>query len=95
MREGDAPAAARPGEPNAGGRAPAPWEDPALLEGAGAAERECRAGVLAALARHVQEEGPHTARPSPHRARQFMPFAALEGYGDLIAEEEERAAARE
>ena len=30
----------------------------------------------------------HVARPFPERARQFMPFAALNGFGELIAQVE-------
>lgn len=31
---------------------------------------------------------PHQARPHADRARQFMPFAALKGYYDLVRQEE-------
>lgn len=36
---------------------------------------------------HERERGlvrPHVARPHPDRARQFLPFAALKGYYDLV-----------
>ena len=37
---------------------------------------------------------PHRAVPHPDRARQFMPFAALRGYHELVQEEERAARAR-
>lgn len=55
----------------------------------GPAERQYRLAVLADIERRVAEDGPRIARPDPMRARQFMPFAALKGYGGLIAECEE------
>lgn len=47
------------------------------------AERERRQAVLDDIVRRVREDGPHIARPSSERARQFMPFAALKGYDSL------------
>ena len=49
-------------------------------------ERDYRAATLAAIERRVREDGPHVARPDPHRARQFMPFAAVKGYEELTHE---------
>lgn len=46
-------------------------------------ERERRAAVLEDIKRRICENGPHVAKPSPERARQFMPFAALKGYDSL------------
>ena len=37
---------------------------------------------------HMPPHGQILGRPSPERARQFMPFAALRGYYDLIRERE-------
>ena len=37
----------------------------------------------------------HVARAFPERARQFMPFAALKGFDEMIAEEERRAVENE
>ena len=45
-----------------------------------------RAGRPSAAA-HGSDDGlvrPHVARAHPDRARQFMPFAALKGYYDLV-----------
>lgn len=58
-------------------------------ESIGAAELQYRRAVLASIERRIAEDGPHKARPSPERARQFMPFAALKGYEALVAEREE------
>ena len=70
-------------------------EVPGILDGLSPWERDYRAATLAAIDRRVREEGPHVAKPSPHRARQFMPFAALKGYGDLTREREDEAASEE
>lgn len=35
-----------------------------------------------------EKRPPHQARPHADRARQFMPFAALKGYYDLVRQEE-------
>lgn len=35
---------------------------------------------------------PHVAKPGPKRARQFMPFAALKGFYELVSEKEAEAA---
>lgn len=47
-------------------------------------ERRRRRRLLAEINRRVALEGPHAARPHPSRARQFMPFAALKGYDEMI-----------
>lgn len=52
------------------------------------AERERRRQTLEAIAKHIKAHGPHVAYPSPVRGRQFMPFAALEGYKEMLEEVE-------
>lgn len=51
-------------------------------------ERERRAAVLRDIAERVSRDGEHVARAHPDRARQFMPFAALKGYGELVRSQE-------
>jgi len=51
-------------------------------------EKEYRAIILTTIERTLQKKGSHTARTYDSRARQFMPFAALKGYSDMIQEEE-------
>ena len=65
---------------------------PDIWAGISADERAYRKRVLNDIARRVAEEGVHTAVPGDDRGRQFMPFAALKGYDDVIAEVEESAA---
>lgn len=60
--------------------------------GLSADEREYRAQVLDAIARRVVADGVRVSVPSPDRGSQFMAFAALKGYDDVIAEVEESAA---
>lgn len=45
-------------------------------------------GILRSIETRVQQDGVHSARPHPDRARQFMPFAALKGYHELARERE-------
>lgn len=54
-------------------------------------EREYRRQVLDRIARRVAEDGMRVSVPSPERGSQFMPFAALKGFEDVIAEVEEGA----
>ena len=54
-------------------------------------ERAYRKRVLNDIARRVAEEGVHTAVPSDDRGRQFMPFAALKGYDDIVRDSQEPA----
>lgn len=61
------------------------WPDLDVLE------RERRACVLADIARHVREDGPRVAVPAADRGRQFLPFAALNGFDDMVAETERDA----
>lgn len=51
-------------------------------------EREYRAQVLDDIAKRVAAEGAHYAMPGDDRGRQFMPFAALKGFDEVIAEGE-------
>lgn len=55
-------------------------------------ERERRAWTLDQIRRRIAEDGPRRAAASPGRGRLFMPFAALEGYGEMIAGAEGDAA---
>ncbi len=57
---------------------------PDIWAGISADERAYRKRVLDDIARRVAEEGIHTAIPSDDRGRQFMPFAALKGYDDIV-----------
>ena len=52
------------------------------------AEREYRAQVLNDIAKRVAAEGVRYAVPGDDRGRQFMPFAALKGFDEVIAEGE-------
>lgn len=49
-------------------------------------ERARRQAILDDIRRRVDENGPRFAVASDDRARQFIPFAALNGYGDLLSE---------
>lgn len=51
-------------------------------------EREYRAQVLDDIAKRVAAEGVHHAMPGDDRGRQYMPFAALKGFDEVIAEGE-------
>ena len=57
---------------------------PSIWAGISADERAYRKRVLDDIARRVAEEGVHTAVPGDDRGRQFMPFAALKGYDDIV-----------
>lgn len=61
--------------------------------GLSADEREYRAQVLDAIARRVAADGVRVSAPSPDRGSQFMAFAALKGYDNVIADVEESAGA--
>ena len=54
-------------------------------------EREYRAQVLDAIARRVATDGVRVSIPSPDRGSQFMAFAALKGYDEVIADVEKAA----
>lgn len=54
-------------------------------------ERERRKRILWEISLRIMKDGPHRARPADERGRQFMPFAALRGYGEMLKEEERRA----
>ena len=64
---------------------------PDIWAGISAYERSYRKRVLDDIARRVAEEGVHTAVPSDDRGRQFMPFAALKGYDDIVRDSQEPA----
>lgn len=64
---------------------------PDIWAGISADERAYRKRVLDDIARKVAEEGVHTAVPSDDRGRQFMPFAALKGYDDIVRDSQEPA----
>lgn len=51
-------------------------------------EREYRTNALLAIEQKVEIYGTHQAQPHDSRARQFMPFAALKGYADMVQQEE-------
>ncbi len=53
-------------------------------------EKSYRANILAAIERNINNNGPHKAQPHDSRARQFMPFAALKGYADMVRQEEDK-----
>lgn len=48
-------------------------------------ERKYRQQVLDKIARRVAEDGVRVSVPSPERGSQFMPFAALKGFEDMVA----------
>lgn len=64
---------------------------PDIWTGISADERAYRKRVLDDIARRVAEEGVHTAVPGDDRGRQFMPFAALKGYDDIVKDSQEPA----
>ena len=64
---------------------------PDIWAGISADERAYRKRVLDNITRRVAEEGVHTAVPSDDRGRQFMPFAALKGYDDIVRDSQEPA----
>lgn len=49
-----------------------------------AAESERKAAELLDIKTRVERDGIHRAREHEDRARQFMPFAALKGYDELV-----------
>lgn len=48
--------------------------------------------VLADIERNIEKHGRHRAASGLKRATQFMPFDALTGFGELMAEEERKSA---
>lgn len=62
---------------------------PDIWAGISADERAYRKRVLDDIARRVAEEGVHAAVPGDDRGRQFMPFAALKGYDDIVRDSQE------
>ena len=63
-----------------------------FLEDVAFDEAERRRCILRDFAMRIKENGIHFAANSPKRATQFMPFAALTGFEELIAEKEADAA---
>ena len=61
---------------------------PGIPTGLSPQEEARRRALLAAIARRVAADGPHTACAHADRARQFMPFAALKGYHELAHDQE-------
>lgn len=51
-------------------------------------ERTYRETKLRDIEERIRQHGPHVAQAHPSRAKQFMPFAALKGYHQLLAEKE-------
>ena len=47
-------------------------------------ERERREKILRGIVQRIVEDGPRKAVASPERGRQFIPFAALRGYDEMI-----------
>ena len=64
---------------------------PDIWAGISADERAYRKRVLGDIAQRVAEEGVHIAVPGDDRGRQFMPFAALKGYDDIVRDSQEPA----
>lgn len=64
---------------------------PDIWAGISADEHAYRKRVLDDIARRVAKEGVHTAVPGDDRGRQFMPFAALKGYDDIVRDSQEPA----
>lgn len=62
---------------------------PDIWAGISADERAYRKRVLDDITRRVAEEGVHTAVPGDDRGRQFMPFAALKGYDEIVRDSQE------
>ena len=63
-----------------------------FLEDVAFDEAERRRRILQDIAAQVRQHGVHFAANSPKRATQFMPFAALTGFEELMAEKEADAA---
>lgn len=59
-------------------------------EGLQPMERERREGILRDIRMRIEENGPRRSVADPARGRLFMPFAALEGYGEMLADIERR-----
>ena len=57
-------------------------------------EIERRAAILRDIEKRVEIDGPRVSCAHPSRAKQFMPFAALKGYEEMVAECEREAELR-
>lgn len=51
-------------------------------------EQAYRQAKLRDIEERVRRHGPHVAQAHPNRAKQFMPFAALKGFHQLLEEKE-------
>lgn len=63
-----------------------------FLEDVAFDEAERRRRILQDITAQMRQHGAHFAANSPKRATQFMPFAALTGFEELMAEKEADAA---
>lgn len=54
-------------------------------------EAERRRLILADIGANIEKHGRHRAASGRKRATQFMPFDALAGFGELMAEEERKS----
>lgn len=63
-----------------------------FLEDVAFDEAERRRRILRDIAAQMRQHGAHFTANSPKRATQFMPFAALTGFEELMAEKEADAA---
>ena len=61
-----------------------------LLSVSDTRERAYRKAIIEDIERKIATQGEHTAQPHKDRARQFMPFAALKGYAEMVQEEEKK-----
>lgn len=55
-----------------------------MHSGIGYEERLCREAVLRDIERRVAGDGTRVSRHHPDRIRQFMSFAALRGYSEIV-----------
>lgn len=62
------------------------------LRGISREEKEHRILVLQEIEKKLAKEGEHKALSHPERACQFMPFAALKGYDEMIQKQEAKTA---
>ena len=60
-----------------------------MCEHLDAFEAQRRRAILQDIEKRRSIDGEHVARAHPDRARQFMPFAALKGYDELVRERED------
>lgn len=89
-KQAKGPAGRGPAEQGSAGREPL---DQALIDELlrmpDAAEAEHRRLILEAIQRKLEQTGAHNTQPGAARARQFMPFAALKGYAEMVQQVED------